>query len=135
MSVRFRQKLVAAAFLAGVLVLWLIFSGRAGFPISGGSAAKPASITSSTLTINITIADESVDPSGEQIQASVGQGVILNVKSDIDEELHAHVGLDGYVLRVWGGQTTTAGFRLRGPRSFVVESHRLRKTIVILNVR
>ena len=75
-----------------------------------------------------------VDPSGEQLLASVGQGVILNVKSDMDEELHAHVGLDGYVLRVWGGQTTTAGFRLRGPGSFVVESHRLRKTIVILNV-
>jgi hypothetical protein len=27
--------------------------------------------------------------------------VILNVKSDIDEELHAHMGLDGYALTVW----------------------------------
>ena len=43
--------------------------------------------------------------------------------------------IDGYALRVWGGQTTTAEFRLRGPGSFVVESHRLRKTIVILDVR
>jgi|SRR6476619_4177417 len=135
MSVRFRQKLVAAAFLVGVLVLWLIFSGRTASPIGGGSAAKPAATTSSTLTIDITIADGNVDPSREQIQASVGQEVILNVKSDIDEELHAHMGLDGYVLRVWGGQSTTAGFRLRGPGNFVVESHRLRKTIVILNVR
>jgi len=135
MSVRSRQKLVAAAFLVGVLGLWLIVSGRYGSPMGGGSAAKPLSTASSTLTIDITIADGNVDPSGEQIQASVGQGVILNVKSDIDEELHAHVGLDGYVLRVWGGQTTTAGFRLRGPGSFVVESHRLRKRIVILNVR
>jgi len=118
MSVRSRQKLVAAAFLVG-----------------GGSAAKPPSTTPSTLTIDITIADGNVDPSGERIQASVGQGVILNVKSDIDEELHAHVGIDGYALRVWGGQTTTAEFRLRGPGSFVVESHRLRKTIVILDVR
>jgi len=135
MSARSRQKLVAAAFLVGVLGLWLILSGRTASPIGGGSAAKPASTPSSTLTIDITIADGNVDPSGEQLQASVDQGVILNVKSDIDEELHAHVGLDGYVLRVWGGQTTTAGFRLRGPGSLVVESHRLRKTIVILNVR
>ncbi len=135
MSARSRQKLVAAAFLVGVLGLWLILSGRTASPIGGGSAAKPASTPSSTHTIDITIADGNVDPSGEQLQASVGQGVILNVKSDMDEELHAHVGLDGYVLRVWGGQTTTAEFRLRGPGSFVVESHRLRKTIVILNVR
>jgi len=134
MSARSRQKLVAAAFLVGVLGLWLILSGRTASPIGGGSAAKPASTPSSTLTIDITIADGNVDPSGEQLQASVDQGVILNVKSDMDEELHAHVGLDGYVLRVWGGQTTTAGFRLRGPGSFVVELHRLRKTIVILNV-
>ena len=99
MSVRSRQKLVAAAFLVGVLGLWLIFSGRTESPIGGGSAAKPPSTTSSTLTIDITIADGNVDPSGERIQASVGQGVILNVKSDIDEELHAHVGIDGYALR------------------------------------
>ena len=65
--------------------------------------------TSSTLTIDITIADGNVDPSGEQLQASVGQGVILNVKSDIDEELHAHVGLDGYVLRVWGARRRQQG--------------------------
>jgi hypothetical protein len=135
MSIRSRQKLVAAAFLVGVLGLWLIFSGRAASPIGAGSAAKLPSTTSSTLTIDITIADGNVDPSGKQIPASVGQEVTLNVESDIDEELHAHVGLDDYVLRVWGGQTTTARFGLRGPGSFVVESHRLRKTIVILNVR
>jgi hypothetical protein len=120
--------------LLGVLGLCLIVSGRTASPTSR-SAANPASATPSTLTIEITIADGNVDPNGEQIQASVGQGVILNVKSDIDEELHAHMGLDSYALTVWGGQPTTAGFRLRAPGSFVVESHHLGKTIVILNVR
>ncbi len=109
MSARSRQKLVAAAFLVGVLGLWLILSGRTASPIGGGSAAKPASTPSSTLTIDITIADGNVDPSGEQLQASVDQGVILNVKSDMDEELHAHVGLDGYVLRVWGARRRQQG--------------------------
>jgi hypothetical protein len=135
MSARFRQKLIAAAFLLAVLGLCLIFSGRTASPISAGFVTKPASATPSTLTIDITIADGRVDPNGQEIQASVGQQVILNVKSDIDEELHAHMGLDGYALTVWGGQPTTAGFRLRGPGNFVVESHHLRKTIVILNVR
>jgi hypothetical protein len=72
---------------------------------------------------------------GRSQKWAVGQEVILNVKSDIDEGLHAHMGLDGYALIVWGGQPTTASFRLRGPGNFVVESHQLRKTIVIFNVR
>jgi hypothetical protein len=45
------------------------------------------------------------------------------------------MGLDGYVLAVYSGQTTTGGFRLRAPGSFLVESHQLGKTMVILNVR
>jgi hypothetical protein len=55
--------------------------------------------------------------------------MILNVKSHIDEELHAHMGLDSYALTVGGGQPTTASFRLRGPSSFVVESHQVRRPL------
>ena len=95
-----------------------------------GGAAGP-----STLTIDITIANGAVDPDRQEIEVPVGQAVILNVKSDIDDELHAHMGLDGYALTVRAGQRTSGGFRLRAPGSFVVESHYLGKTIVILNVR
>ncbi len=132
MSARVRQTLAGTAFLLGVLALCLIFSGRTP---GRESAADTASATSSTLTIDITIAGRTVDPDREEIDVPVGQEVILNVKSDIDDELHAHMGLDGYALTVWAGQQTTGGFRLRAPGSFVVESHRLGKTIVILNVR
>ena len=132
MSARVRQTLAGTAFLLGVLALCLIFSGRTP---GRESAADTASATSSTLTVDITIAGRTVDPDREEIDVPVGQEVILNVKSDIDDELHAHMGLDGYALTVWAGQQTTGGFRLRAPGSFVVESHRLGKTIVILNVR
>jgi hypothetical protein len=133
MSVRFRQTLAGTAFLLGVLALCLTFGGRTTSPTSGGSAAKAA--TSSTLTIDIAIANGTVDPDRQEVDVPVGQEVILNVKSDIDDELHAHMGLDGYALMVRAGQRTTGGFRLRAPGSFVVESHYLGKTIVILNVR
>ena len=76
-----------------------------------------------------------MDPDREEIDVPVGQAVILNVKSDIDDELHAHMGLDGYALTVSAGQRTAGGFRMRAPGSSVVESHHLGKTIVILNVR
>jgi hypothetical protein len=135
MSARFRQALAGSAFLLGVLALCLIFGGRATSLTSGGSAANTAPATPSTLTIDITIAGGQVDPDREEIDVPVGQAVILNVKSDVDAELHAHMGLDGYALTVSAGQRATGEFRLRAPGSFVVESHELAKTIMTLHVR
>jgi hypothetical protein len=135
MSTRFRQALAGTAFLFGLLGLCLIFGGRATSPTSGGSAANTAPATPSTLTIDITIAGGQVDRDRKEIDVPVGQAVILNVKSDIDDELHAHMGLDGYALTVSAGQRATGEFRLRAPGSFVVESHQAATTIVTLHVR
>ena len=74
-------------------------------------------------------------PQWEKIDASVGQKVILQVASDIDDEIHAHTGGDGYELEVKADEPTTGTFTLSDPGSFEVESHHLEKTIVILNVR
>jgi hypothetical protein len=134
MPVRFQRGHARAALLLGATAVCLTFVVGATFPV-GGSIATPSAPTPSPLTIDITIADGNIDPTGLEVDASVGQGVILNVKSDIDDELHAHMGLDGYALAVYSGQTTTRRFRLRAPGSFLVESHYLGKIIVIMNVR
>jgi hypothetical protein len=68
-----------------VLGLCLIFSGRTTSPTVDLQRTR-RQLHHPLLTIDITIADGNVDPSGEQIQASVGQEAILNVKSYIDEE-------------------------------------------------
>ena len=44
------------------------------------------------LTINIAIANGKTIPNGEKINVRVGQKVILNVTSDTDDEVHAHIG-------------------------------------------
>jgi hypothetical protein len=59
--------------------------------------------------------------------------VILNVTSDIDDEVHAHVGGTGYELEVKAG--AKCEFTIDSPESFEVESHHLEKIIVILNAR
>ena len=135
MLARNKQRLNRTAVLLGTISLCLSAGGCTASPASGGSTANPSSAIPSALTIDITIADGHVDPNGQEIEASVGQGVILYVKSDIDDELHAHVGLDGPAFAVYSGQTTTGNFKLRIPGTFLVESHRLGKPIVILNVR
>jgi hypothetical protein len=87
------------------------------------------------LTIDITIADGQVTPNAEKINVAKGTRVTLSVTSDIDDDIHAHTGGDGYELKVEAGKPTTGSFVASDPGSFEVESHHLEKVIVILNVR
>jgi hypothetical protein len=87
------------------------------------------------LTINITISHGKTIPSGEKINARVGQKVILNVTSDTDDKIHAHIGGQGYELQVQASIPAKGSFTLDSPGSFEVESHHLEKIIVILNAR
>jgi heme/copper-type cytochrome/quinol oxidase subunit 2 len=100
------------------------------------SASSPeASQPNAQVTIDITIADGQVTPNGKKIDVEVGQQVVLNVTSDEHDEIHAHIGGDGYELEVAPGKKVTGSFTLTSPGSFDVESHHLEKTIVILNAR
>ena len=55
--------------------------------------------------------------------------------SDIDDEIHAHTGGDGYELEVKAGEPIAGSVTVTSPGSFEVESHHLEKVIVILNAR
>jgi hypothetical protein len=98
-------------------------------------ARSPSLNAQYTLTINIEIADGKTVPNGKKINVGVGQKVILNVTSDIDDEIHAHLGEKDYALPVQAGKPAKGSFTLDSPGSFEVESHHLEKTIVILNAR
>ena len=87
------------------------------------------------LTINIEIARGKTVPNGKKINVRVDQEVILNVISDTDDEIHAHLGEKDYELAVQAGKPAKGSFTLDSPGSFEVESHHLEKTIVILNAR
>jgi hypothetical protein len=62
------------------------------------------------MTIDITIANGKTTPSGEKINVPVGEKVILNVTSDIDDEVHAHIGGPGYELEVKAGTPAKGEF-------------------------
>jgi hypothetical protein len=98
-------------------------------------ARSPSLNAEYALTINVQIAGGKTVPNGEKINVRVGQKVILNVTSDTDDEIHAHLGENGYELAVQAGKPAKGSFTLDSPGSFEVESHHLEKTIVILNAR
>ena len=88
------------------------------------------------IKIDVSIKNGKVDPSGKKIEVPVGATVVLNVTSDEDDEIHAHIGSgDGYSLEVQAGKPAQGQFIVQDSGSFEVESHHLGKIIVILNVR
>ncbi len=147
--------LTRSVLIWGSVALGLLLSGctssaqpeASASPLVVGSPSSPAASPTSVparspslnadyaLTINIEIAGGKTVPNGEKINVRVGQKVILNVTSDTDDEIHAHLGEKGYELAVQAGRPAKGSFTLDSPGSFEVESHHLEKTIVILNAR
>jgi hypothetical protein len=147
------------ALIGGAVVLGLLMSGctsnadleasaspsaTATSPSEPSSAAtSPSSVPAQspslnaeyTLTINIEIAGGKTVPNGKKIDVRVGQKVILNVMSDTDDEIHAHLGEKEYELAVQAGKPAKGSFTLDSRGSFEVESHHLEKILVILNTR
>jgi len=87
------------------------------------------------VSIDITLSNGQVDPNAEKIDVQRGQTIVLNVSSDEDDEIHAHIGDPGYELEVKSGKTTRGEFVVSDSGRFEVESHNLERVIVILNVR
>ena len=107
---------------------------------SPGTSNSPAqspspSPTTDALTIDITISNGRVDPNGKKMDVRRGQTIVLNVTSDEDDEIHAHISDQGYELEVKAGKPTRGELVVSEPGRFEVESHHLEKVIVILNVR
>jgi len=146
-----------AALTGGAVALGMLLSGCTG-PAEPQTSASPSTVASAgetsspaspssvppsspslnpdyALTINIAIANGKTIPNGEKINVRVGQKVILNVTSDTDDEVHAHIGGPGYELPVQAGTPAKGEFTIDSPGSFEVESHHLEKIIVILNAR
>lgn len=96
---------------------------------------SPSLTADYALTINIEISGRKTIPNGEKINVRVGQQVILKVTSDTDDEIHAHIGEEGYELPVRAGRPARGSFTIDSPGSFEIESHHLEKIIVILNAR
>jgi hypothetical protein len=147
------------ALIEGTMVLGLLLSGctsdadpeaSASPSATASSPSEPSSVATSptsvpaqspslnaeyTLTINIEIAGGKTVPNGKKIDVRVGQKVILNVMSDTDDEIHAHLGEKEYELAVQAGKPAKGSFTLDSRGSFEVESHHLEKILVILNAR
>jgi len=74
------------------------------------------------VTIEVEIEDGNVSPAGEQVEASVGDVVVLEVDSDAAEELHVHSTPEQEFVVV-AGDDQVFRFPVELPGQVAVEAH------------
>jgi hypothetical protein len=92
---------------------------------SGDSGPEP-------VTIEITVEDGTVEPSGELVDVAVGQPIELVVKADSSGELHVHSDPEQDLEYAEG--TTTLPLTIDKPGVVDIESHDPEQVIVRLEV-
>ena len=89
--------------------------------------------TPEALTIDIAVSGDTVVPSGERVDAKVGEEIILHVTADAPGEIHVHSTPEQELSYEAG--TTDLPLTIDQPGLVDVESHTLDLVIVQLEVR
>ncbi|TCC64115.1 hypothetical protein E0H73_06730 [Kribbella pittospori] len=84
------------------------------------------------VTINVTVANGKVNPSGATVKAKAGQSVLVTAVSDADEELHIH-GYDKE-LELTPGKPASVKFTANMKGTFEIETHKSGKLVAKLVV-
>jgi plastocyanin len=84
------------------------------------------------VTVNVTVANGKVNPSGSSIKVKAGQTVLITAVSDTDEELHIH-GYDKE-LELAPGKPASVKFTANMKGTFEVETHKSGKLVAKLVV-
>jgi hypothetical protein len=84
------------------------------------------------VTINVTVANGKVNPSGASIKVKAGETVLITAVSDADDELHIH-GYDKE-LELAPGKPQSVKFTANMKGTFEVETHKSGKLVAKLVV-
>jgi FtsP/CotA-like multicopper oxidase with cupredoxin domain len=104
-----------------------------GAPNTGSpsNTADPSGETAD-VTVNVTVANGKVNPSGATIKVKAGQTVLVTATSDAPEELHIH-GYDKE-LELTPGKAASVKFTANMKGTFEVETHKSGKLVAKLVV-
>jgi hypothetical protein len=100
-------------------------------PSTPSNTADPSGETAD-VTINVTVANGKVNPSGATVKAKAGQSVLVTAVSDADEELHIH-GYDKE-LELAPGKPGSVRFVANLKGTFEIETHKSGKLVAKLVV-
>jgi ABC-type glycerol-3-phosphate transport system substrate-binding protein len=103
------------------------------------SARPPNSMTDGQappeqLAIDVTIKGGKVTPTNEQLQAEVGEPIVVRVDSDATDELHVH-STPEHSFDVGIGPGQSFQFTVSVPGRVDIELHQLHATVATIQVR
>ncbi|TDW15061.1 cupredoxin domain-containing protein [Kribbella kalugense] len=100
-------------------------------PSTPSNTADPSG-EQADVTIDVTVANGKVNPSGATIKVKAGQTVLVKAMSDADDELHIH-GYDKE-LELSPGKPVSVKFTANMKGTFEVETHKSGKLVAKLVV-
>lgn len=116
-----------------VVVVAVLLLALAGCGSSKDSTSVGGSQDSSdSMTIDITIKDKAVKPSGSKVEVKAGSPIHLRIDSDMAGELHVHSSPEQEIEFKVG--TTEKTLTIDQPGVVDVEIHQLDKVVVQLQV-
>jgi hypothetical protein len=114
------------------LLLALAGCGSAGDSASQAGSQGGSQDSSDSVTIDITVKDKDVKPSGSKVKVKAGTPIHLRISSDMDGELHVHSSPEQEIEFKTG--TTEKTLTIKQPGVVDVEIHQLDKVVVQLEV-
>ncbi|UXA21018.1 hypothetical protein KXD98_25185 [Mycobacterium sp. SMC-4] len=132
-----------ATLIIAATALVLAGCGGTDAPEATSPAASPPVATEQTGTaeqqpdqvvLDVTIEAGTVTPTNEQLQAAVGQPIVVNIDSDVVDELHVH-STPEHTFAVAPEPGQTFEFTVEMPGRVDVELHETHTTIATILVR
>lgn len=96
------------------------------------SSGQEGTNSSDAVVVEVTIANDNVEPAGQKVEASINEPVRFEIDSDVAGELHVHSKPEQEITFEAGQSTHELTFDK--PGRFPVESHDLHTVIVELEV-
>ena len=102
-------------------------------PSQPSRSEPPTSDAAEPVVIDVTIADGTVTPAGETVEAEVGQEIEVHVASDAADELHVHSSPE-HEFEIEPGRHQLFTFSIDQPGQVEIETHETETVVAELVV-
>lgn len=103
-------------------------------PVPSTDSTPSVSAQLDTLRMNVSIVGDTVEPTNQRLDASVGQSISMLITSDIADELHVH-SVSEHTFEIEPGKDQLFTFTVDVPGQVDVELHHSDRTVATLVVR
>lgn len=109
-------------------------SPTAAEPVPSTDSTASVSAQPDTLRMNLSIDGDTVEPTNQRLDASVGQSISMSITSDITDELHVH-SVPEHTFEIEPGKDQLFTFTVDVPGQVDIELHHSDRTVATLVVR